>query len=960
MPQDPNKLYSIYKTTIWFAVASIILTISLVLMVGQDYGREWKRWQKKFIEFERKKVETDLKKATEAVDPKQLESLQNQLRDARARFNQNKVAYDQVAKEKTALEVEAVKARGRYQDFKQFYDSYKYFLEEARLKNHPKEVKKYEEKIKKLEPNLEQAKQAQDEVEKKLEGLSAQIAAFEAEEKKITKEINKLLKDENLLEKQLKKLKPSAVTELLNAPLIDFVAPSLQIQQVVLEDLHDDFYFAKAQKVDRCTTCHLAIDRKGFEDAPQPFRTHPDLDLFLGSHSAHPLEKIGCTVCHSGGGQSLTFIHAAHMPQNEEQKKEWQKKYHWHELHKWEAKMLPLQHTQASCTKCHQGVMEVPKAPRLNAGRHLAQKYGCFGCHTVKGFSTDVFGGESAWKVGPNLKHIQSKVDREWIIRWLQNPKAFRPSTLMPNIFHLENMSSPEDHVKSAAAIEGIATYLLKHSEPVELKRATKEQGDPEIGKQLVKDLGCLGCHSAEGAKANNHGPELIHMGSKVSREWLFNWLKDPKHYSPDTRMPNLRLSDEEANHITSYLLASKNQKFDETPIPNVEEKDVNAFLLDLLSRKMRHSEAEEEIKKMDLEKKFEFVGKEMIFNQGCFGCHSIAGFEDAKPIGTELTKEGQKEVDKLDFGFIPIERTRQAWFFQKLKKPRIFDRGKIKAYHEKLRMPEFGFTDDEANALTTFLLSLREEEIPLEMKRQLNINEQEIEAGRFLVAKFNCQGCHTLDGTEGRARSLFSAQGGSAAQSGGEDIGNAPPVIDGEGAKVQETWLYHFLQNPTPIRPWLKYRMPTFGFSEKDTNTIIRYFHNLAHQTVSFGPTESSATQESIEGGRNLFIKLKCIQCHQPGESKGMAASFLAPDLLLAKNRLKPNWTVEWIKDPQALQSGTMMPTFFPDGTTPVPDLMEGDTPKQIQAIRDYLFAFTPEEAEQVKAASAPKKKGS
>ena len=136
MPQDPNKLYSIYKTTIWFAVASIILTISLVLMVGQDYGREWKRWQKKFIELEREKTEVDLKKATEAVDPKQLESLQNQLQDARARFNQNKVAYAQVTKEKTALEVEAVKAQGRYQDFKQFYDSYKYFLEQAHLKSH--------------------------------------------------------------------------------------------------------------------------------------------------------------------------------------------------------------------------------------------------------------------------------------------------------------------------------------------------------------------------------------------------------------------------------------------------------------------------------------------------------------------------------------------------------------------------------------------------------------------------------------------------------------------------------------------------------------------------------------------------------------------------------------------------------------------------------------------------------
>ncbi len=946
MPQDPNKLYSIYKTTIWFAVASVVLTISLVLMVGQDYGREWKRWQKKFIELERKQVEAQLKAAEKAVDPKQLESLQNQLKEARARFDQNKVAYSQLTKDKTALELELVKASSRYQDLKQFYDSYKYYLEEFRIGGRLKETKDYEEKIAKLEPDLDKAKLGQDEAEKKLDGLNAKLVAFEAEEKQLNKGMAKLLKDEILLQNRLKKLKPSAAKAILNAPMVDFVAPTLQIQQVVLEDLHDDFYFAKAQKVDRCTTCHLAIDRKGFEDAPQPFRTHPDLDLFLGSNSPHPLEKIGCTVCHGGGGQSLTFIHSAHTPRSEEQKKQWQKKYHWHELHKWEAKMLPLQHTQASCTKCHQGVMALPKAPKLNEGRRLAQKYGCFGCHTVKRLSADVFGGENAWKVGPDLRQIQSKVNREWIIRWLQNPKVFRPSTTMPQIFHLENTNSPEDRTKSNVAIEGIATYLLKNSEPVELKRPLKKQGDSEVGKQLVKDLGCLGCHSAEGAKANNHGPELIHLGSKVSRDWLFNWLKDPKHYSPDTRMPNLRLSDEEANDIARYLLASKNDKFEKTELPKVEEKDLDALAMDFLSRKMRHSEATEEIKKMDLEKKFELVGKEMITHQGCFGCHSIRGFEDAKPIGTELTKEGQKEVDKLDFGFIPIEKTRQAWFFQKLKAPRIFDKGKIKAYHEKLRMPQFGFTDDEANALTTFILSLREEDIPLEMKRQLNLNEQEIEAGRFLVAKFNCQGCHTVDGTEGRARALF------------EDKGNAPPVIDGEGAKVQEAWLYHFLKDPTPIRPWLKYRMPTFGFSEKDTNKIVRYFHNLANQPVSFASTEVHPTEENIQIGRNLFIQLKCIQCHQPGESKGMTASFLAPDLLLTKERLKPNWVVEWIKDPQTLQPGTMMPTFFSEGISPFPDILEGDTPKQIQAIKDYLFfAFTPEDAEQVKIANTPQK---
>ena len=936
MPQDPNKLYSVHKTTIWFAVSSIFLLVSLVLMLVQDYSREWKRWQEKFVAYERQKVEQELKKAEASVDPKQLEELEAQLAEARADFDQNKAQYQKLIQEKTANDVALKVAQTRYQDLKQFYDSYKFFLEEHRAHHDEKTARAYEAKIKKLEPDFEKVKLNQEQAEKRNDDIVAQMDSLKATEKQIEKSINQLLRDQKQLEIKLKKLEPSAVREILNAPMVDFVAPSLQVQQIVLEDLYDDFYFAKSQKVDRCTTCHLAIDRKGFEDTPQPFRTHPDLDLFLGASSPHPLEKVGCTVCHGGGGQSLTFIHSAHTPKNEEQAKDWEKNYHWHELEKWEAKMLPLPYTQASCAKCHGGVLEVPKAPKLNEGRRLAQKFGCFGCHTVKGF-------EHAWKAGPGLLNIQSKVDREWIVRWLQNPKGFRASTQMPQVFHLENTSAPEDKAKSNAAIEGIATYLLKNSDPIPLKTPPAED-DPEIGKKLVQDLGCLGCHSSGDAKANDHGPELVHLGSKVSREWLFTWLKDPKFVSRSTRMPNLRLSDEEAANMTSYLLESKNKKFDEGPLPQVDSKDLDALALDYMTRKMRHAEAQDKLSKMDLEGKFEFVGREMILQQGCFGCHDIRGFEEMKPIGTELTKEGQKEVDKLYFGFVDIEHTREAWFFQKLKNPRIFDRGKLLGYHERLRMPFFGFSDEEAEALTTFLLSLREEHIPLEMMRQLNLKENEIEVGRRLVSKFNCQGCHSLDGVEGRIRALY------------EDPGNAPPILDGEGAKVQEAWLYHFLQKPETIRPWLKIRMPTFGFSEEQTNDSVKYFHNLAEQKISFAPAELHATDESIQTGRDLFIKLKCIQCHQPGEAVSMTASFLAPDLTLARERLKPDWISEWLKDPQTLQSGTMMPGFFPENQTPFPDVLGGDALEQIRAIRDYLLIFTPEEAAEVKTSASGK----
>ena len=61
-----------------------------------------------------------------------------------------------------------------------------------------------------------------------------------------------------------------------------------------------------------------------------------------------------------------------------------------------------------------------------------------------------------------------------------------------------------------------------------------------------------------------HHGPELSGIGTKLlsgrSREqaveWLYNWLKEPRHYSEYTVMPQLRLSDQQAIDLVEYLLA--------------------------------------------------------------------------------------------------------------------------------------------------------------------------------------------------------------------------------------------------------------------------------------------------------------------------------------------------------------------------------------------------------------------
>ena len=44
----------------------------------------------------------------------------------------------------------------------------------------------------------------------------------------------------------------------------------------------------------------------------------------------------------------------------------------------------------------------------------------------------------------------------------------------------------------------------------------------------------------------------------------------------------------------------------------------------------------------------------------GCAGCHEIAGLEEEQRIGTELTKEGSKPIERLDFAHARVIRPKK------------------------------------------------------------------------------------------------------------------------------------------------------------------------------------------------------------------------------------------------------------------------------------------------------------
>jgi mono/diheme cytochrome c family protein len=75
-----------------------------------------------------------------------------------------------------------------------------------------------------------------------------------------------------------------------------------------------------------------------------------------------------------------------------------------------------------------------------------------------------------------------------------------------------------------------------------------------ERGKQLyLNKYGCQACHRI-GEVGGVIGPPLDRAGFRLNGAWVYRWIKYPQAIKPDTRMPNLGLSDEDAKAVTMYV----------------------------------------------------------------------------------------------------------------------------------------------------------------------------------------------------------------------------------------------------------------------------------------------------------------------------------------------------------------------------------------------------------------------
>jgi nitric oxide reductase subunit C len=389
--------------------------------------------------------------------------------------------------------------------------------------------------------------------------------------------------------------------------------------------------------------------------------------------------------------------------------------------------------------------------------------------------------------------------------------------------------------------------------------------GDADPGKVLVEKIGCLNCHAIDG-KGGTVAPDLSHVHERLQEEWLVRFLKNPYVIRPlgyipysDVQMPNLRLTDKEAEKIAHYLSTLKKGEIERRAI---------------LALRLNNPEG----RKADIDK-----GRILFASLPCLNCHTIMGGKrrliapDLSDIGTRLQPE---------------------FLYLWLENPQAFE--------PRTMLPNFGFKDPQHFPLTRFLMSLKSDLPPVPDETPTG----RLPFGPMRVAKAErffgdlCIRCHSLDGQGGEIGPDLSYEGDKVNRRWLFQYLKNPYRIRPLG----------FEQNPLA-------RMPKLRLNDDELMTMTEFISTLkkgrnlnlpmAHGMMILKKNKPAMSRERMIKMGKMVINIKgCTGCHRIGKLSLQRVT-IGPDLTTVGDRLKEGWIYSWIKDPQKYRPETLMPNM-------------------------------------------------
>ncbi len=501
----------------------------------------------------------------------------------------------------------------------------------------------------------------------------------------------------------------------------------------------------------------------------------------------------------------------------------------------WDRPIVPPGFMEASCGKCHKE-HEVPEAPILTLGRKLIRESNCTGCHKI---------GKYPRQWVPSLDGIGTKVNRAWLFNWLKNPKGYFANAKMPNFLLTDDEAN--NLTDFLLTYKSFSNDVQLDSLPTLVTSVTGAQRDKlvELGSTRFREARCISCHPING-RGGYVATDLVKVASKTNVQWIYNYIKNPKRLQPGVQMPRFGFTQTDLAAVTAYI-ESEFVDYDmkelppHTPDPGYYEK-----------------------------------GLAVLKKYNCTGCHTLGDMKKAEAMGPELTVVGSKSKYEIDFGKAEVEHSLPSYLYAKLKHPRVFSAA--------MKMPEYEFSDNEAQAITVALLGNTNENIPEQLKIPPTPSGTFDPQGAFgrLADTLACFGCHTMFG---RGRLVATN-------------------LSIEASQAQRKWIEGYFKIPYSLRPILTERMPNLFLSDLEIKTIVDYMEAVfAADSIE---REISIDAATVAQGKLLYYgTYGCQGCHQINLKGG----FVGPALDKVGSRLKPGWIYHWLKNPQSFKPGTIEP---------------------------------------------------
>ena len=493
-----------------------------------------------------------------------------------------------------------------------------------------------------------------------------------------------------------------------------------------------------------------------------------------------------------------------------------------------------------------------------------------------------------------------------------------------------------------------IGLSMLARAEPPVIGGLENLGAEKIAGAVLVSELGCAACHStAQAAFAPKSGPDLSAVGARVDAAHLRRFIASPSGVKPGTTMPDVLGHLPEAERVGSA-------------------NELAHFLASLGKPSAAAPPATEAVER----------GRKLYHSVGCVACHSpektLPGSVPLGPVAEKYTlagltaflhdplatrPSGRMPDCHLEHGesediasYLLRGQKVAAEVFQPdealaARGKTLFAQHHCDACHstgEKVASPALpalskvrageGCLSEKRGVWPHYPLSATQREVVQAALAEEAKVWTPAEMVQLTLTRLNCIACHQRDELGGVATQRSEYFTGREESLG--EQGRIPPPLTGVGAKLKSAWLREVVANGAGVRPSLHTRMPKFGAA--NTEPLVAWLKQLDKlPPAKFERVPEAAKPHNV--GRDLAGTkgLNCIACHT---FRGRKAAIGGPELTTMTGRLEENWFHHFLAQPQRFAPLTVMPGFWPDGKSPLPDVLGGDPGQQRDALWQFL----------------------